>query len=43
MSLSISITLKYGTFIDVPKLSELAYDGVKKPDFLSTVGSGWLK
>ena len=35
--------LKYGITIDVPNLSELEYEGVKKPDFLLTVGSGWLK
>ena len=26
--------------IDVPRLSDVEYEGVKKPDFLFTVGSG---
>ena len=34
-------TWKYGTLIDEPKTFELLTFGSKKPDCLSTVGSGW--
>ena len=43
MSLSTLNVLKYGIFRDIPRLSDVEYDGVKKPDFLFTDGSGWLK
>ena len=39
-SLSSLNILKYGIFIDVPRVSEVEYVGVKKPDFLFIVGSG---
>ena len=40
MSLSFDSTLKYGIFIDVPKVSELVYEGVKKPDFFLLLDQG---
>ena len=43
MSFSSLITLKYGIFIQLPNSLELPYTGGKKPDFLFTDGSGWLK
>ena len=35
------IAKKYGRLKDAPKFFDSLNDGVKKPDFLSTVGSGW--